>query len=239
MKKYFEYDFDDKVRIKLIKYYENTSLDQHSTNQYSKSELKLSRIYNLISISESDIVLDIGCSKGFLLKDISSKIKQGVGIDISSNMIKRNRKHNNLNNIRYYVFNGEEINLKYNFSKIFMLDVLEHAFNPDKLIKCAHSNLINSGELIIEVPFSGWLSELAVGKYHQGHLRYYDPTYLSNYLEKNGFKVKKVKTYNSVPFGLKLLKYKTIWKIIDHLINLVRSEKYPYFGEIIVVCEKT
>jgi len=238
MKKYFEYKFNKKVKKKLSNYYEDIDLNQHDSNHLKKADLKISRIRNNCSFSKEDIVLDIGCSKGHLLKILSNSIKKGVGIDISKNIIQLNQKSNFYKNINYFTFNGKNINLKQKFTKILMIDVLEHAFNPDKLIKSVSTVLDKEGLLIIEVPFTGWFSELLTGKYHQGHLRYYDPIYLSEYLLKNGFKVKKIKAYNSVPFSSIFLKYKLIWKTLNFLVNLIPSRLYPYFGEIIVVCEK-
>jgi SAM-dependent methyltransferase len=238
VKKYFEYAFNSEIKQKLLIYYEDTNLGQHNANHMNKAELKLNRINKMISLSKRDVVLDVGCSKGFLLKKISSKINKGIGIDISENIIKLNNKNNTLKNISYAHFDGKHISSKEKFSKIFMLDVLEHAFNPDILVKNIHSHLKPDGALIVEVPFTGWLSELIAGKYHAGHLRYYDPSYLSKYFEKNGFLVKKIKVYNSVPFSSFFIKFKTVFRALDFIVNIVPSKFYPYFGEVIIICEK-
>lgn len=236
MKKYFEYNFDENIKRKLLKYYENTNISQHNANR--KIELKLNRVNEIICLSKKDRVLDIGCSKGFFLKKISSKISIGVGMDISKNIVQINNKENTKENLGFVCFDGKNIPLKEKFSKIFILDVLEHVFDPDNLIKSIHSRLKKNGSLIIEVPFTGWLSESIFGEYHQGHLRYYDPEYLVKYLEKKKFKVKKIKVYNSVPFSSFFLNYKFLYNTLNFLVKLVPSKIYPYFGEIIVVCEK-
>jgi SAM-dependent methyltransferase len=238
MKKYFEYEFNNKIRNKLLEYYEDPNLNQQEYNSNSKSKLKLSRIKDLVSFSKNDIVLDVGCFKGHILSSISCVINRGVGIDISKNIISLNKQSNSQKNITYSAFDGENINFKKKFNKILALDVLEHSFNPDDLLNSISRSLETEGELILEVPYTGWLSELFAGKYHAGHLRYYDPVYLSNYLEKRGLKIKKIKLYNSVPLGSFFLKYQIMFNMLNSLVNLITPKLYPYFGEILVICKK-
>jgi SAM-dependent methyltransferase len=235
MKKYFEYEFNDEIKKRLSNYYEDTNLDQHKANHLNKSKLKINRIKKLVSFSEKDSVMDIGCSRGHLLELLSPQIKNGVGMDISKNVILLNKKSNRYKNIRYLVFDGKDIKVKQKFNKVLMLDVLEHALNPNILIKNVKNRMSNDSQLILGVPFTGWVSELIFGKYHQGHLRYYDPTYLTKYLEKNGFRVKKIKVYNSVPFSSFFIKHRLVYSVLDFLIGLIPPCIYPYFGEIIVI----
>jgi len=238
MKKYFEYEFNNEIKKRLFNYYEDVNLDQHKINHLNKSKLKINRMKKLVSFSKKDSIIDIGCSKGHLLELLSPSIKKGLGIDISKNIIKLNKRSKPPKNINYSVFDGKNINLKQKFTKILMLDVLEHAFNPDELIKSVGTRMSQDSLLIIEVPFTGWLSEFVFGKYHQGHLRYYDPRYLSEYLIKKGFIVKRVKVYNSVPFSSFFIKYKLIYSILNFLVSLIPKKLYPYFGEIIAIASK-
>ena len=46
MKKYFEYEFNNKIRNKLLKYYEDSNLNQHEYDSILKSKLKLFRVKN-------------------------------------------------------------------------------------------------------------------------------------------------------------------------------------------------
>jgi 2-polyprenyl-3-methyl-5-hydroxy-6-metoxy-1,4-benzoquinol methylase len=237
MKKYFEYYFDNKIKEKLINYYENTFIQQHSIQQNLKMKVKLNRIKKLLSFSNEDIVLDVGCSQGQLLGLIQGNIKKYVGLDVSKSLIEKNKKKQK-SNIIFLNFDGKNINLEDKFDKIFAIDVLEHAFEPNVLIKSINKSLKKSGYFILEVPFSGWLSELLTRKYHQGHLRYYDPNYLVKYLKQNGFSIENIKVYNSVPLSSFFLKFKAVWVLFDFLINLIPSFLYPYFGEIIVIAKK-
>ncbi len=237
MKKYFEYKTDPQILERLRQYYNNENISQHASKQERKARIKLDRIKKLVDFSKSDIILDVGCSRGFLLSCLAPQIKKGIGIDIAENIIEENKKKQ-VSNLSYYVFDGENINLREKFDKILLIDVLEHSFNPDALVKSIYEHLKDGGELILEVPFSGCLSEWLVGEYHEGHLRYYDPDYLKFYLEQFGFKIKASKTYNSVPFASLFLRFKPIWHLLNALVNLIPSKYYPYFGEIIIIAKK-
>ena len=238
MKKYFEYKFNTEIENKLSDYYENTNLNQHNANHFLKSNLKLKRISQLVPFVKDDVVLDVGCSFGHFLSIIAPKIKKGKGIDISTNIINSNIKNNQIDNISFEVFNGSTLNSIEVYNKVLLIDVLEHAFYPDLLIKTIKDTMASNAILIIEVPFTGFLSELVFGEYHQGHLRYYDPRYLSEYVKRFGFEIVKLKTFNSVPLASKFIKYPNIFIFLDFLLNLIPSKMYPYFGEIILVCKK-
>lgn len=238
MRRYFEEEISEDIRQNLKEFYEDSDLEMHSKNQERKTEVKLERIFKMTNLLKIDDVLDIGCSSGFLASRIHSKVKSYIGCDISQSIIKNNQENNKFSNVSYYAFSGKELKSAKRFDKIFMLDILEHAFNPDDLLCSAASALKNDGLIIFEVPFTGFLSSLLTKKYHQGHLRYYDPDYLRKYLEKFNLNIEKIAVYNSVPFSGFLLKNKKIWRLFDFLCNLIPSKYYPYFGEIDVIARK-
>ena len=238
MKPYFEYTYNDDVRKMLVEYYEGDSLEQHSTQQDKKTALKLKRILAAVDFKPTDTVLDVGCAHGTLLTILSDKIKCGKGLDISQTVLEQTKSNNTKENLTFSSYNGTELELTEEIDKITLLDVLEHAFEPDVLVKNIQQALRPGGYLIVEVPFTGWLSELVYGEYHQGHLRYYDPEYLQKYLEGYGFEMTYTKTYNSVPFAKFWLKIPLLWNILDATISLIAPHLYPYFGSIIMVVKK-
>jgi SAM-dependent methyltransferase len=235
MKKYFEYKFDLEIEKKLVDYYENVKLNQHDINHFFKADLKLKRILSLSPFTKQDNVLDVGCSRGYLLKIIAPIINTGRGIDISKNIIRSNVEDNKNSNISFEVFNGSIFNSTEKYNKVLLIDVLEHAFSPDELINTVKNIMVQDGLLIAEVPFTGFLSEFIFGKYHQGHLRYYDQKYLSEYFEKFNFEIIKIKVFNSVPFASRFIKLPILFKMLDFLVNLIPPKIYPYFGEILII----
>ncbi len=145
MKKYFEYPFDDEVKIRIMDFYEDLSVEMHTSQTKRKTKIKVERILNEICLSKQDIVLDIGCSRGELLKILHSKIEKGIGIDIASNIIDMNNKQNKYTNISYEIFDGVHIELQDKVDKVFMLDVLEHAFEPNLLMNSVYAVIRGGG----------------------------------------------------------------------------------------------
>lgn len=238
MKRYFEFPFNDEVRKKLFSFYQNRQIGQHGKIQETKTNIKFERVCDMIDFRKDDMVLDIGCSSGFFLRKISPLIKFGNGLDISKDVILKNIYEDHPKNISYFEFDGKNIILENTFDKIFLLDVLEHAFEPDHLVKSIYDYLKPEGELIVEVPFTGWLSELVTKDYHEGHLRYYDTDYLKKYFKDRAFEIVSCKVYNSVPFSGFASKYINFWKIMNRIVNIIPPKIYPYFGEIVIVVKK-
>lgn len=145
MKKYFEYPFNDNIKEKILNFYEDVDTEMNTFQTQRKTKLKLEKILNVIDFDKNDMVMDIGCSSGELLKEISSQIATGIGIDLSNNLIDKNNKENVFDNIRYDVFDGVHVTMPMPVDKIFLLDVLEHAFEPENLIKSIYENLRGGG----------------------------------------------------------------------------------------------
>ena len=233
-KRFFEYKFNDTIKQKLIDFYQQAGEEFGNDGNELKIQLKINRIENQIEFHPDDVICDVGCSGGALLRFLRGKYKQGIGLDISREVINNNILNNKDSKIVYKAFDG--INLEEtNLDKVFLFDVLEHAFEPDDLINSIYSSLKPNGQLIMQVPSTGWLSEFVFGKYHLGHLRYYDESYLKNYLIKHGFEIKYLTSFNSVPFSSRLLRYKNLYKICDALVRMIPHILYPYYGSVVAI----
>jgi SAM-dependent methyltransferase len=235
MKKYFEYSINAEIIKKFSAYYENENLDQHSINNEIKAKLKYLRLTKIVKFNKTDKILDVGCSRAAISKHLSGNVNSVVGIDVSKNIILTNKNDPSLKSFDFDWFDGARYNSKKKFDKILLLDVLEHSFEPMILLKNLKKTLKDNGKIIIQVPFTGWLSELVCGKYHEGHLRYYDSASLERQLASLGFRVDGVFAYNSVPFASKLLKNDFVFNALDSLVNMIPNKFYPYFGEIVCV----
>ncbi len=236
MKKYFEYEFNEEIKNKLLDYYNNQGLKDFDDGDM-KIKLKLDRLKKYIHFKPDDVICDVGCADAVLLRYLEGKYKQAVGLDISEEVIKKDREIN-LKNTQFYVYDGVNIKTEIEFDKIFLMDVLEHAFEPDQLINSIYNSLKRGGCLIMQVPSTGWLSELIFGKYHYGHLRYYDEDYLRNYLKNVGFEVLHVETFNSVPWSQKFIHFPRLFRVMNKLCSLIPHVLYPYYGSVAAVAVK-
>ena len=74
------------------------------------------KIISLIKKKNKLNILDVGCGSGELLQKINkkSKIKHGIGIDFSKEMILKANKQNNFKSIQYF-----NLDMKYCFKYVF------------------------------------------------------------------------------------------------------------------------
>lgn len=144
MKRYFEYDFNEQIKDKLLKYYNSQESRDNFLND-DKTVLKISRIEKYISFNQNDIICDVGCANGSLLKYLKGRYLKAVGLDISEKAIAYCCGNIELENVSFMTFDGTSITTKDLFDKVFVMDVLEHAFEPDRLMNSIYNKLHPGG----------------------------------------------------------------------------------------------
>lgn len=139
-------------------------------------------------------ILDIGCSSGILLNEISALgfDKENLfGIDISEKAI-INCKANGIKNS--YVMDAQNIQLNTTFDIIIASDCLEHLENDNQALKNWHQLLSGNGTLMVFVPafMSLWSNHDVVNM----HYRRYTKDNLEEKLLGNGFLISKSSYWN-------------------------------------------
>ncbi|MEX3620170.1 class I SAM-dependent methyltransferase [Paenibacillus glucanolyticus] len=142
-------------------------------------------------IEENEIVVDIGCGKGYFLELLSEHNLNGVGIDTDVELVEECKSKK----LQAYVDEGNEYLLKQNNSSIdvvFLAHVIEHLTVPQKItfLELCYQKLKKGGKLIIETPNT-------TSGYVMNNLYYLDPTHerpllpegLKHLAQMNGFKV--------------------------------------------------
>ena len=182
-------------------------------------------------------ILDIGCGNGWLSTLYRLEGDEVHGIDISELNIEK-AKSRGVQALLHNVENGLPYNDSF-FDIIICVDVLEHLFFPEKIVKETYRVLKNNGILIVGVPNLYCLRnkiEMFLGKaifieypMNFEHIRHYSKRTISKILTDNGFSIIKTRgsgwTFNSERFfwvlsllhggnhGLKLLlKFITLGK---------------------------
>lgn len=177
-------------------------------------------IINLIDWQELDInykILDIGCSSGRLIKDITNITNAKVyGIDSSTSAIREGKK-NGLDNI--FLMNGESTTFDDNlFDIVIASDCLEHIKSDSKALIEWNRILKPNGKLIIFVP--AWKSLWSNLDIASQHFRRYSFSKLKLKLTKAGFKISRVSFWNILLF-IPIL----IFRKIESLIMIKSSKK--------------
>lgn len=127
------------------------------------------KAYEMIEPNKDDFILDIGSSSGFLTKKLPCRV---IGIDIDKEKIKRANK-NLPSKKTFLIANGTNLPFKDEiFSKVVVLETLEHVTSPLLLVKEIYRNLKPKGRLIISVPHKGVMGYLDLGGWLCNHKHY-------------------------------------------------------------------
>lgn len=146
--------------------------------------------------------LDIGCGDGLLCHLVKDKYEQVYGIDISPRAVEIAKSRG---------INAERVNLNTDalpfednyFDTVVCLDVIEHVFDPVRLLAEINRVLKTGGTSIVSAPnirtFGRIATLLFLGRfpgtsddkqgYDGGHLHYFTYSDITNLLNKNGFEV--------------------------------------------------
>lgn len=156
----------------------------------------------LAMISKGQRVLDIGCGDGLLMSEISKLGATVSGVDISEEGVKKCREKG----FDALIVDVSTEKLPFeerSFDVVTMLDILEHVYSPEVLLK--EALCVSKQYVIIGVPnFNSLPARLQVlfGKVsennlpHKGHVYWFNYDVLMKLLNKNGLKVEKL-SYNT------------------------------------------
>jgi 2-polyprenyl-3-methyl-5-hydroxy-6-metoxy-1,4-benzoquinol methylase len=150
-------------------------------------------------VKQNSTVLDLGCGyDGEFLRSISSKIKSGVGYDLS---VRKNKVARNIN--LYSKRIDEKLVLPKNyFDLITSLAVFEHLRKAQEILKKSYHSLKTDGILVITTPsprakiileFLAFKLNLISRQEISDHKHYYSKREIRRVFIKSGFKPHKVK----------------------------------------------
>jgi 2-polyprenyl-3-methyl-5-hydroxy-6-metoxy-1,4-benzoquinol methylase len=109
-------------------------------------------------ITDHDRVLSIGCGDGTVVKGIAQKAKKIVAIDVSPQAIKVAQEFNPADNIVYQQANVEQVEFEDKFDAVVLFEVIEHIYEPDRVLRKINKLLTRDGKLIISTPNFGRLN---------------------------------------------------------------------------------
>lgn len=184
-------------------------------------------------IDSGRVCLDIGCGDNSFGLMACNNYKHIVGLDCSISAIK------NANNEKFFniLTDFDKGNLPVRDNSIDLvtcLDVIEHVYNPEKLVQEANRVLVKNGILIITTPnirfidfirsliFEGKFpktSQDEVG-YDGGHIHYFTFADIRSLLKNKGFKIIKHRGYDRKNYlSIKVLFFKFLMKCWEKNLN--------------------
>jgi methionine biosynthesis protein MetW len=135
----------------ITDYYERYWRDGYwADNPYER--WKMQRVRALLSrTSEHARVLDLGCGDGRVLADLAPLGIRGMGLDVSDEAVAQTRRRG-IEAARADLDGGHLPVADGAFDVALCLDVVEHLFAPERLLREAWRSLARGGQLIIAVP---------------------------------------------------------------------------------------
>jgi len=130
----------------------------HSTDYHripggrKKLEFLFSVLMERRAIGRQVSVLDVGCGNGGIAFAVASLGCEVLGVDVNEASISHARKTNRYPNARFEVVADRGFDLKKRYDLIICSDVLEHLFNPQRLLNTMARHLKDNGVLLITVP---------------------------------------------------------------------------------------
>jgi len=219
---------------KILEYNENfegwteghTSLHEdidngsHPIDKFSRSNL----LNNIESNIKDKTVLEIGCSSGWLIKDLKKKFKyiNYVGSDVLKlTLLRLSKKYKKIPFLKFDITKNPLKKIK--FDNIIMLNVLEHIKDDYLAIRNTYKLLNQNGIIYIEVPAHQFLYD----NYDKqlSHFRRYSIVDLEKKLKKAGYKIIKKQHlgfFCFIPFALTKIINKYLIKNKNNVENKIK-----------------
>jgi len=166
-------------------------------------------------IESNQVILDIGCATGYLGAIAKKNGNRVYGIEISESAAKMAKEI--LDDV--VVGNIEEIDLPYPekyFDIIICSDVIEHLFDPEKVLIKLRKYVKIGGKLMVSVPniahysirwmvLRGKWEYEDVGAMDYGHLRFFTRETMAQLLEASGYRVREIIPCIRLPVRINLV----------------------------------
>ncbi len=179
----------------LYKYYGYSAFSNHLS---PVTKIRYERLLDSFErYRKNNTIIDVGCGAGYFMLSASNKGWQADGTEISEEAIKLAEEKGQ------HVFKGGIMSLdlgkgKYDIATLF--ELVEHASNPEDIIKKLSYVLRPSGLIYITTPNYNSLTRRLFGNrwslFHKEHLFYFTDKTLKVLLEKYGFRIKMIRTEN-------------------------------------------
>lgn len=176
----------------MTKEFNNLGHHLHFTSEYRETYFAEKTLtFNDLRLDLKDYkgkkLLDVGCANGQFLEYTGRFAMAGTGIDISEEMVNIGKKAGLDCHVK------DLFEMEGSFDMLTYWDVIEHVSNPREVLEKTRSLLASGGEVIIQTPCTGMVSELFGDKWLYylpvQHLHLFSQEALFKLLSDTGFSV--------------------------------------------------
>ncbi len=169
------------------------------TGHLSDFTLKWPKLKKYTPLEKGAVVLDFGCGKGEILKEMEkvNPNAQYIGLDVSQTALDSARRE--LPEVEFHkVEDGGPFPLPdASVDFVFSSEVIEHVYDTDDAASEIARILRPGGKLLMTTPYHGFFKNLAIVLFGFDrhfdpvgpHVRFFSKRTLANLLEKNGLKI--------------------------------------------------
>ena len=189
-------DMDKKTEESRIAY-NKIAFEYDTSREGQYTSFHINELSNMIDLSEGDIVLDVACGNGTLLRELSKKAKiQANGIDVSENMIHAAKMR--YPNMNFEIKSCYPLEWKDESIDIITICCAFHHFdNPQGFVNECKRVLKRNGTVYIADPNFGTILRFLVNKFwlpfsKSGDVRIYSKKELEVIFYNSGFKTVQV-----------------------------------------------
>lgn len=170
------------------------------SSNYGMSHTRLRRIMELVGDRSRLRILDVGCGNGRMGQRIKEKGHYVAGVEISETAAEQARSALD----QVYSFDIErpwpEELQQGDFDLVLLPEILEHVFDPVRVLGSVRGALKPNGDIVITTPnFMTWTNRLRFlvgafryqeqGMFDFGHIRWFTYRYLREVLDRAGFRL--------------------------------------------------
>lgn len=168
-------------------------------------------------LSKQSKVIEIGCSYGFFLNLCKEYVKECIGFDITKDGIDHAVSHFGLEAycLDFVNYNGSPADV------ICMWDVIEHLGRPDEMLRKISASLKVGGHFVFTTGDIGsMVAKIRKDKWRMvhppTHLFYFDKESITKILEKNNFRILRIK-YVTI--------YRNVYSVLNQLYRNTSGSK--------------
>ncbi len=228
--------------VRVLSYPSTDELSEYYNKQYgvqlwqkNKVIKKINYIIPLLKkyLPEGNKVVEIGCSYGYALNELKKNNYQVKGIELSKETAEFAKNEFDIEiiqaNFDNFVLEGET-------QAVFLLDVMEHLTDLDKLMENLKKNLSSNGLLVLTLPNVDSTEFKMLGKdwawvTPPAHLNYFGHESIKKFLGRYNFEMVHYETFQgdltgNILFHIWYALEKRIFYSLKHIIGQERIIKY-------------
>jgi len=219
-----------KSKEQLKEKFEKTAQEEFFSHGDFKKLLKYQSkiLIKNLELTKNDTVLDLACGYGFQLAKVANLVKNGLGVDWATTLIKKAKNYQkNQTNISFSELAVENLNtLEKKFTKIYSIGAFEHFTNHPKICKDIHNRLTQNGKFMILTQNKSaiwhFLSHYSShGLKHNSTDTFFTKKELKTLFKSSGFKTIKIGYWNFVPKGDIHYPFNTVFQYIEKIIGVI------------------